>query len=188
MGLGFDRVLGFVPAAEFSPGNAADAVRKDVVRARDRADAAFDTFITEKGDRSFDQETAAFLLSSANHAILAGDLLEVVAGMGYQAGTCAEGAREVHEQVRMLLGLYRRLADRLELMPASEVESRVSLSVLRQAELGCLGRWQKDAEVGQGAIAVVIAGEWVQDLTRLEGDLEEPVGAAVDAARKPWWR
>jgi uncharacterized membrane protein YccC len=188
MGLGFDRVLGFVPAAEFSPGNAADAVRKDVVRARDRADAAFDTFITEKGDRSFDQETAAFLLSSANHAILAGDLLEVVAGMGYQAGTCAAGAREVHEQVRLLLGQYRRLADRLDLMHAPEIESRVSLSVLRQAELGCLRRWQKDADVGKGAIAVVMAGEWVQNLTRLEGDLEEPVSAAVEAAQKPWWR
>jgi uncharacterized membrane protein YccC len=188
MGLGFDRVLGFVPAAEFEPGNAAGAIRKDVVRARDRADAAFDTFITEKGDRSFDQETAAFLLSSANQAILAGDLLEVVAGMGYQAGNCAEGAREVHEQVRVLLGLYRRMADRLDLMPGSEIESRVSLSALRQAELGCLGRWQKDAEVGKGAVAVVIAGEWVQNLTRLEGDLEEPVNAAVEAAQKPWWR
>src|SRR5258708_24392387 len=58
VGLGFDRVLGFVPAAEFEPRTAADAIRKDVVRARDRADAAFDTFITETGDRSFDQKTA----------------------------------------------------------------------------------------------------------------------------------
>ncbi len=188
VGLGFDRVLGFVPAAEFEPRTAADAIRKDVVRARDRADAAFDTFITEKGDRSFDQETAAFLLSSANHAILAGDLLEVVAGMGYQAGACADGAREVHEQVRVLLALYRRLAARLVLSAEAEAESGVSLSVLRQAELGCLGRWQKDAEVGKGAVAVVIAGEWVQDLTRLEADLEEPVSAAVEAAQKPWWR
>jgi hypothetical protein len=90
--------------------------------------------------------------------------------------------------VRLLLGQYRRLADRLDLMHAPEIESRVSLSVLRQAELGCLGRWQKDADVGKGAIAVVMAGEWVQNLTRLEGDLEEPVSAAVEAAQKPWWR
>ena len=188
LGAGFDRVLGFVPSAEFAPEHAAEPIRKDVVRARDRADAAFDTFITEKGDRSFDQATAAFLLSSANHAILAGDLLEVIAGMGYQAGSCADGARDVHEQVRALLGAYRGLADRLDLAPASEPGSRVSLSALRQAELGCLGRWQKDAEVGKGAIAVVMSGEWVQDLTRLEADLEEAVGAAVEAAQKPWWR
>jgi uncharacterized membrane protein YccC len=188
LGPGFDRVLGFIPSAELVPARAADPMRNAVVRARDRADAAFDTFITEKGDRSFDQETAAFLLSSANHAILAGDLLEVIAGMGYQAGSCADGARDVHEQVRALLGAFRGLADRLDLSPASDPGSRVSLTALRQAELGCLGRWQKDAEVGKGAIAVVMASEWVQDLTRLEADLEEAAGAAVEAAQKPWWR
>ena len=188
LGVGFDRVLGFVPSAEFEPAHLAEPIRKDVLRARDRADAAFDTFVTEKGDRSFDRETAAFLLSSANHAILAGDLLEVIAGLGYQAGSCADGARDVHEQVRALLGGYRGLADRLDLSPALDPGSRVSLSALRQAELGCLGRWQKDAEVGKGAIAVVMAGEWVQDLTRMEADLGEPVRAAVEAAQKPWWR
>src|SRR4029077_4631047 len=92
LGQGFDRVLGY------EPHGGADVARTAVVRARDRADAAFDTFITEKGDRMFDRQAAAFLLSSANHAILAGDLLEVVAGMGYQAGSCADGAGEVHGQ------------------------------------------------------------------------------------------
>ncbi|HXD82206.1 MAG TPA: FUSC family protein [Candidatus Acidoferrum sp.] len=189
MGTGFDLVLGFVPAAAgFNTASAADPLRKAVLRARDRADAAFDTFITEKGDRSFDQETAAFLLASANHAILAGDLLEVIAGLGYQAGTCADGAREVHEQVRVLLSRYRRLADRLDLSPALQPETRVVLSALRQAELGCLRRWQKDPEVGKGAVAVVMAGEWVSNLTRLENDLETPVTGAVEAAQKPWWR
>jgi hypothetical protein len=33
-----------------------------------------------------------------------------------------------------------------------------------------------------------MAGEWVQNLARLEADLEEAVGAAVEAAQKPWWR
>jgi hypothetical protein len=42
--------------------------------------------------------------------------------------------------------------------------------------------------VGRGAMAVVMAGEWVQNLTRLEADLEESVNAAVEAAQKPWWR
>ena len=180
---GFDRVLGFEPVT--SP----DSARKVVLRARDRADAAFDTFITEKGDRSFDQETAAFLLSSANHGILAGDLLGVVAGMGYQAGACADGALEEREQVRALLAAYRNLADRLDLEPRiAGPHASVSLSALRQAELGCLRRWQTDAGVGKGAMAVVMAAEWMQNLTRLEADLEEPVGAAVEAARKPWWR
>ncbi len=182
LGQGFDRVLGVEPVG------APDLARKVVVRARDRADAAFDTFLTERGDGAFDRETAAFLLSSANHAILAGDLLEVIAGMGYQAGSCAGGARDVGEQVHALLGAYLRLADRLDLSPAAGPDSRVSLSALRQAELDCLRRWQTDAEVGRGAMAVVMAGEWVQNLARLEDDLEEPVTSAFEAARKPWWR
>ncbi len=180
---GFDRVLGFEPAGEV------DAARQVVVRARDRADAAFDTFLTERGGGSFDQETAAFLLSSANHALLAGDLLEVISGvMGYQAETCADGAHAVRGQVRTLLAAFGRVADRLNLSRAAEPESSVSLPALRQAALGCLGRWQKDADVGRGAMAVVMAGEWVQNLARLEADLEGEVTSAVEAARRPWWR
>lgn len=100
----------------------------------------------------FDQDTARFLLSSANHALLGGDLLEVISGvMGYQAGTCANGAREVRIQVRSLLSAYARLADRLSLSGATEAEPGVSLPALRQAELGCLRRWQTDAGVGRGA-------------------------------------
>ena len=179
----FDRVLGFKPAS------AADAARKIVVRARDRADEAFDTFSTERGVDSLDQETAAFLLSSANQAILAGDLLGVIAGaMGYSAASCADGAREVRVQVHTLLGAYLGQADRLSLSPGSQLVSRVSSASLREAELGCLRRWQSDAEVGRGAMAVVMAGEWVQSLARLEVDLETAVSTAVEAARKPWWR
>jgi len=33
-----------------------------------------------------------------------------------------------------------------------------------------------------------MAGEWVQDLARLETDLEGAVSTAVEGARKPWWR
>jgi hypothetical protein len=37
-------------------------------------------------------------------------------------------------------------------------------------------------------MAVVIAGEWVENIGRLEEDLERPVTLAVEAARTPWWR
>jgi uncharacterized membrane protein YccC len=180
---GFDRVLGF------SPAGGTDPARQAVVRARDRADAAFDTFLTERGGGAFDQDTATFLLSSANHALLAGDLLEVISGdMGYQAGTCADGAQEVDDQVGTLLAAYRRLADLLNLSPVTDGHEDVSPSALRQAELGCLRRWQSDANAGRGAMAVVMAGEWVQNLARLETDLEGAVSTAAAAARKPWWR
>jgi len=34
----------------------------------------------------------------------------------------------------------------------------------------------------------VMAGEWAQNLARLEDDLKEPVAQAVHAAGTPWWR
>jgi hypothetical protein len=37
-------------------------------------------------------------------------------------------------------------------------------------------------------MAVVMAGEWVQFLARLEVELGGAVSTAVEAARKPWWR
>ena len=45
-----------------------------------------------------------------------------------------------------------------------------------------------DERAIRGVIAVVIAGEWVQNLARMEADLEQPVDAAVAAARIHWWR
>jgi uncharacterized membrane protein YccC len=179
----FDRLLGFEPA------NAANTAREAVIRARDRADAAFDTYMTERARGSFDRETAAFLLSAANHALLSGDVLEVIAGgMGYQATSCADGAREVRSQVDLLMGAYTRLADRLSLSNATEPESRASKTALRQAALNCLRRWQTNADIGRGAMAVVMAGEWVQNLARLESDLEPAATTAVAAAQRPWWR
>ena len=179
----FDRVLGF----EAAP--AVDPARQVIIRARDRVDVALDTFRTEGASGSFDWGTAAFLLSSANHALLAADILDVVSGvMGYRAGRCADGAGEVREQVRRLLAAYNRLAERLSLTPAPDPESHVSIAAVREAALKCLHRLQTDADVGKGAMAVVMAGEWVQDLARLEGNLDGAVSTAVEGAQRPWWR
>src|SRR5260370_18242245 len=105
--------------------------------------------------------------------------------MGYQAGTCADAAQEVEDQVGTLLAAYRRLADLLSLSPVTDAHEDVSLSALRQAELGCLRRWQSDANVGRGAMAVVMAGEGGKNLPRLETDLEAAVTTPADAARNP---
>jgi uncharacterized membrane protein YccC len=179
----FDRVLGYEPPS--TP----DRSKQALLRARDRADAAFDTFTVERAGGSFDHETAAFLLSSASYISLAGELLNVIAGrMGYRAGSCADGAVEVRAQVHALLAEFNRLADRLTLLPPMQSEPQVSLAALRRAALMCLHRWQTNAEIGRGAMAVVMAGEWVHYLARLQGDLEEGVGTAGEAARQPWWR
>jgi hypothetical protein len=61
-------------------------------------------------------------------------------------------------------------------------------AVLQEAALTCLQRWRDDPTGGRAAIAVVVAGEWIGQLGVLAADLEEPVSAAVEAARVPWWR
>ena len=80
------------------------------------------------------------------------------------------------------------LADRLALEHGSPTPTPVSHDAIRSASLDCLRRWRNDDRAGRGAMAVVIAGEWVENMARLEEDLERPVTVAVEAGRTPWWR
>jgi hypothetical protein len=179
----FDRVLGFERAA------GPDPARRAVIEAAERAGEAFDAFLNERSATPLDPQTAGFLLAAGNHAILAGDLLDVISTrLRYQAGGCPDGARAVRAQVGILLDGFARLADRLALQPPKGDVDHVSLPALRAAALDCLRRWRNDERAGRGALAVVMAGEWSQNLARLEDDLEEPVARAADAARTPWWR
>jgi uncharacterized membrane protein YccC len=179
----FDRVLGFERAA------GPDPARRAVIEAAERAGEAFDAFLNERSATPLDPQTAGFLLAAGNHAILAGDLLDIISTrLRYQAGGCPDGARAVRAQVGILLDGFARLADRLALQPPKGDVDHVSLPALRAAALDCLRRWRNDERAGRGALAVVMAGEWSQNLARLEDDLEEPVARAADAARTPWWR
>jgi len=179
----FDGILGFEPPAGVDP------ARRSVIQAAERAGEAFDAFLNERSATPLDPQTAGFLLAAGNHAILAGDVLDLVATrMGYQAGGCPDGARAVRAQVRILLNGLARGADQLALQPPKGAGQHVSARTLRAAALDCLRRWRNDEGAGRGAMAVVMAGEWAQNLARLEDDLEEPVARAVEAARTPWWR
>ncbi len=80
------------------------------------------------------------------------------------------------------------LADRLALEDREAAQDRISREALRTAARDCLRRWRNDDRAGRGAMAVVIAGEWVENIARLEANLERPVTVAVEAARTPWWR
>jgi len=179
----FDRVLDFQPPASLEP------ARRVAIQARERAGEAFDVFLNERVASPLDPQTAGFLLSEGNHAMLAAELLDVVAGrMGYRAGGCSEGARAVHAQETIMVKNMVALADRLALENTRSDLQPVSREALRSASLDCLRRWRNEDRAGRGAMAVVIAGEWVQNIGRLEEDLERPVTLAVEAARTPWWR
>ncbi|HEV3095579.1 MAG TPA: FUSC family protein, partial [Candidatus Dormibacteraeota bacterium] len=181
--IAFDRILAIEPPGRVEP------VRRSALEARDRAGEAFDSFLNERAGGMLDPQTAGVLLSSGNHALLAGEALEVVSsGLGYRADGCPDGARAVHAQVRLLLNGFLQLAAQLRLADANRPRERVSSESLRGAALDCLRRWRNDERVGRGALAVVIAGEWAQNLARMEEDLERPVAIAAQSARLPWWR
>ena len=178
----YDQMLGLKPAAGIDPARGA------AVLARERAGEAFDAFVNEKSSSPLEPEKAGFLLSAANHVMLAADLVQSLAGMGYRATTCAQGADTVGGQVHIVVETLNDYADRLALASSAWNEGRVSSDRLRAAAIDCLARWRDADQRDRGAIAVVMAGEWVQNLGRLETDLEPAVNDAVEAARLPWWR
>jgi uncharacterized membrane protein YccC len=159
------------------------------VRARDRAGEAFDLFLYERGAKPLDPETGAFLVAAGTHAIIVGDLLNVIAEMGYQADGCADGVTALRAQAQLMLAGFLRLADQLEGTTSALLSgASVSDDALREAALSCLRRWRDDPAGGRSAMAVVMAGEWIQQLGELTATLDTPVTRAVEAGRAPWWR
>ncbi len=184
LGIAFDLLLGEDHTADVG------RTRADAERARDRAAEAFDVFLNERGSKPLNPDAAARLVSAGGHGMLAADLLVVVAtDLGYRASSCPDGARTVEAQVRKLLAGFDDLGDRLVSTRSSGSRPPLpSAESLRRAAIDCLRRSGGDEEATRGAMAVVIAGEWVQNLVRLEENLEQPVDAAVAAARVHWWR
>lgn len=180
----FGLVLGMDSTADLA------RIRADAVRARDRAGEAFDVFLNERGAKPLGPDVAARLVAAGKQALLAGDLLVVVAtDLGYRATSCPDGASTVDAQVRTLLAGVDHLADELTgVRNARTGPEHASPEALRSAAVQCMRRAGSDERAVRGAIAVVIAGEWVQNLARMEAGLEQPVEAAVAAARMRWWR
>ncbi|MGA8415764.1 MAG: FUSC family protein [Candidatus Dormiibacterota bacterium] len=166
-------------------------IRAAAVRARDRAGEAFDAFLSERGAKPLDADAAARLVSAGGQALLAGDLLVVVAtDLGYRADACPESVATVEAQVHSLLTSVNLLANQLA-GERDDDDRRIphpSSELLRAAALDCMRRSGSDQRATRGAMAVVIASEWVENLARTEADLHGPVEAAAAAARIRWWR
>lgn len=171
-------------------GSRQDAVanRTLAVRARDRAGEAFDLYLYERGAKPLDPERAAFLIDAGTRAILAGDLLIQVADMGYQVQDSFGAVAPLRPQIQLLLAEYLHLADRLDGTSSALLPwAGMSDATLRETALSALRDWQRDSERGRTAMAVVIAGEWIQHLSELTRELQSPTDEAVKAAHLPWW-
>jgi uncharacterized membrane protein YccC len=180
----FDLVLGIDRAADVG------RLRTDAVRARERTGEAFDVFLNERGAKPLEPHVAGRILSAGNQALLAADLLVAVAAdLSDKTSLCPESVATVDAQVRSLLAGFRHLADDFEKEAHSgRSPEHVSVEALRSAAIDCMRRGQNVDYSTSGAMAVVIAGEWVQNLAQLSASLEQPANTAVDAAKIRWWR
>jgi uncharacterized membrane protein YccC len=183
LGTSFSRVL------EGSSLQESMRARMLAVLARDRAREALEQFLNERAAKRIPPETAALLLASGSHALMVGDNLNRFADMGYHGEGCSEGVKAVEGQIGHTLEALKRLADRLDhAQTAGDGAGIRPDGKLRDAALGCLGRWRKHPDSGRSAIAVVVAVEWTEQLAALTAALERPVSDLASAARVPWWR
>jgi uncharacterized membrane protein YccC len=180
----FDLVLSIEAPADV------ERLRADAVRARERAGEAFDVYLNERGAKSLEPHAAGRILSAGNQALLAADLLVVVAGdLNDAPSICPDSVATVEAQVILLLAGFGHLAEDFEKEAHSgRSPEQPSLEELRAAAIECMRRTQTDGHSASRAMSVVIAGEWVQNLAQLSASLEQPAHAVVDAAKIRWWR
>jgi uncharacterized membrane protein YccC len=179
----------FSRVVEGMPSPKARRDRLLAVLARDRAQEALEQFLNERAAKRLDPETAALLLSLGAHALMVGDILNVLAEMGYEGAGCRRAAEALRDQAVASVAALKRLADQLDdAEVAASAHSNERGDPVREAALSCLRRWKKDPEVGRAAIALVAADVWLQHVDALTNDMKKPVARAASAARVPWWR
>ncbi len=199
----FGRIMepGRVEGSTRPPRRRGDKTWGGVLTASKRAGEALDQYLRERSAKPLASEDAGWLVAAGSDVILAAELLEQLADTGYQAQATdsggSEGVTVLIGQVQALVATFVRLADQLDGGAANaghatdgqlDISPAVSPETVREAALSSLRRWRQDPESGRAAIAVVVAGEWVEQLGALAVALEKPVAEVIAAARLPWWQ
>lgn len=162
--------------------------RVDALRARDRADEALEQFLAERTGGPLTAQAAASLVASGTHAVLFGELIDVLPDMGYRADHRAAGIDAVETQLRRLVDELKGQAGRIQGRNGASSGERVSAAALQEAALASLERSKHDPDARQSTFAVLAAAAWVQFMDGLVARLDQPIDQAVAAARLPWWR
>jgi uncharacterized membrane protein YccC len=179
----FNQILGLGTAEAFVQAQAR------TIRAAAREGEALDQYVRERGSRHLAPEVAASLGAAARNALVAGDLLHVLAGTGYAVQAPAHADAAFLAQVRALTAAYAEVGDQLDRATTGQAPGpEVNETVLRAAMLDSLRRWKNDPAAEPAAVAVVAAGEWIQNLAALLAAQEPVVDKVIAAARIPWWR
>src|SRR5260370_9090183 len=132
------------------------------VAARERAGEALDQYLSERGAKPLYAATAGSLCAVGADAILAADLLDLLADSGYRTQGSSDADVTLHGQVGALVGAFARLADRLDARESAATDGeRLSAAALRAAALASVRRWQVDPAEGRAAVAAAGPAPWV---------------------------
>jgi uncharacterized membrane protein YccC len=179
----------FARVVEGAPLQESRHTRLLAVLARDRAREALEQFLNERAEKRVSPETCGLLLASGSHALMVGDSLNRFADMGYKGLGCSSGVEALQEQAGGTIDAFRRFGEQLDHPRAAGQVGVINPDgVLRDAALGCLRRWREDTDAGRSAIAIVVAVEWMEQLTEMAAELERPVSEVASSGLLPWWR
>jgi hypothetical protein len=81
-------------------------------------------------------------------------------------------------------------ADQLQARRVPPAPRLPAAAETRDAVVGCLRAWRgtPGSPLGPTAIALATAWFWNMEITRLGGELVQPLAAVATAAQSPWWR
>jgi uncharacterized membrane protein YccC len=155
----------------------------------DRAAAAFEIFLTERGSRTLPAATWARVAAAGNDVLLAADAMELMGLLGYRIHGCQQCADRIRRDAAAVVGVFTGFAGQLQERRAPPAP-RVPAAATRDAVVGCLRAWRgaPGSPLGPTAIALATAWFWSAQIARLGGELAQPLAAVAAAAQSPWWR
>ena len=156
----------------------------------DRAAAAFEVFLTERGSRTLPAAAWARVAAAGNDVLFAADAMELMGLLGYRTDGCQQCADRIRRDAAAVVGVFTGFAGQLQQRRAPPAPRVPAAAATRDAVVGCLSAWRgaPGSPLGPTAIALTTAWFWSGEIARLGGELAQPLAAVAAAAQSPWWR
>jgi uncharacterized membrane protein YccC len=156
----------------------------------DRAAAAFEVFLTERGSRTLPAAAWARVAAAGNDVLFAADAMELMGLLGYRTDGCQQCVDRIRRDAAAVVGVFTGFAGQLQQRRAPPAPRVSAAAETRDAVVGCLRAWRgaPGSPLGPTAIALATAWFWSGEIARLGGELAQPLAAVAAAAQSPWWR
>jgi uncharacterized membrane protein YccC len=167
-----------------------DAARRAAAAEAERAGEAFEAFLTERGSRVLPTVAWGRVAAAGNDVLLAADSMEAMGLLGYRPGGCEQCAERVRGDAAEVVNVLAGFAGQLQARRVPPAPRLRTAAETRDAVVGCLRAWRgaPGSPLGPTAIALATAWFWNMEITRLGGELAQPLAAVATAAQSPWWR